>query len=139
MTTELLSFEWPIRVYYEDTDAGGVVFYANYLKFMERARTEWLRQMGIEQDLFLTQGIAFMVRRTEVDYRAPAVFNDELIVVSQIVQKKRASLIFQQTIQRKNEVSAIVTGQVTIACVDLERGKPIAIPKSIMEVLARVG
>ncbi|MEJ1469461.1 MAG: YbgC/FadM family acyl-CoA thioesterase, partial [Candidatus Sedimenticola sp. (ex Thyasira tokunagai)] len=77
----MMEFIWPVRVYYEDTDSGGVVYYANYLKFMERARTEWLRQLGFEQDELLEkEGILFAVRRVAVDYLRPARFNDELLV-----------------------------------------------------------
>ena len=81
----MTQFLWPIRVYYEDTDSGGVVYYANYLKFMERARTEWLRKHGFEQDkLIETDNILFAVRKAEVDFKLPARFNQSLQVASQI-------------------------------------------------------
>lgn len=139
MTNLVTEFNWPVRVYYEDTDAGGVVFYANYLKFMERARTEWLRSLGIEQDIFLEQGIAFVVRKVDVDYLSPARFNQELTVSCKLLQRKRASLSFQQKVQSACQNHTYATGAVTIACVDLNRGKPVAIPQPIMEVLTRVG
>ena len=139
MTTELSEFNWPVRIYYEDTDAGGVVYYANYLKFMERARTEWLRALGIEQDTYLDQGIGFVVRKVEVDYLSSARFNDELLVSCKLVQTKRASLVFQQSVSSSCQAKPFVTGQVTIACVDLNRSRPVAIPKPIVEVLTRVG
>ncbi len=96
----MMEFIWPVRVYYEDTDSGGVVYYANYLKFMERARTEWLRQLGFEQDELLEkEGILFAVRRVSVDYLRPARFNDELLVSASISKQGRASLTFQQEIR----------------------------------------
>ncbi len=86
-------FSLPVRVYYEDTDSGGVVYYANYLKFMERARTEWLRSLGFEQDaLREREGVIFAVRRAEIDYRKPAVFNDLLTVTADLSGSGRASL-----------------------------------------------
>lgn len=139
MTDESAEFSWPVRVYYEDTDAGGVVYYANYLKFMERARTEWLRSLGVEQDCWLKQNIAFVVRKAEVDYLSSACFNDELVVSCRLVQRKRASLVFQQTVSSPCVNTLFVSGQFTIACVDLGRSKPVAIPQPIMEVLTRVG
>ena len=91
----LTTFYWPVRVYYEDTDAGGVVFYANYLKFFERARTEMLRALGFEQDeLIANNGIIFAVRSIEVDYLRPALFNDQIIVSAEVVQAKKVSVSF---------------------------------------------
>ncbi len=84
--------EFPVRVYYEDTDAGGIVYNANYLKFMERARTEFLRAGGIEQDVLLGLGIAFVVSRTEIDFRAAARFNELLTVITQVTEVRRASM-----------------------------------------------
>ena len=92
-------FGWPVRVYYEDTDAGGVVYYANYLRFLERARTEWLRALGFEQDaLARDAGVIFAVRRVEVDYLKPARFNDALTVHARIAERGRASLVFAQEV-----------------------------------------
>ena len=89
-------FSWPIRVYWEDTDAGGVVYYATYLKFLERARTEWLRTLGVEQPALAEQdGVVFVVRRVEVDYLRPAMFNDSLTVVCRLVDTGRASLAME--------------------------------------------
>lgn len=139
MTTEISDFSWPVRVYYEDTDAGGVVYYANYLKFMERARTEWLRQLGIEQDGFLANGIAFVVRHIDINYHLPARFNAALEVSCNIIELRRASLTVAQTVSSSDQNQQFVSGQVTLACVDLTRNKPVAIPKTIMEVLTRVG
>jgi len=92
-------FYWPVRVYYEDTDNGGVVYYANYLKFMERARTEWLRSLGLEQDRLINeQGIIFAVRSVQVDYLKPALFNQLLSVSAEIIATGKASLTFKQEV-----------------------------------------
>jgi len=126
-------FLWPVRVYYEDTDSGGVVYYANYLKFMERARTEWLRSLGFEQDRLLEQqGIAFAVRRVAIDFRHPARFNDALLVKSRIKQRRRVSLTFEQLINRESDGVLLVGGDVQVACVDLKRFKPTSIPQQIL-------
>lgn len=130
-------FHFPVRVYYEDTDAGGVVYYANYLRFLERARTEWLRSLGIEQSTLLEKGLAFVVRHVELDYRASARLDDELDVICQIKQLKKASLIFHQKIVTSSS-TLLLDGDVRIACVDMNRQRPVAIPQSVMEVLARV-
>ena len=131
--TATTEFTWPLRVYYEDTDAGGVVYYANYLRFMERARTEWLRSLGFEQDRLLAeQGVLFAVRRAAVDFRRPARFNDSLLVSARIVQRKRASLTFQQQITKQLDGQLLCTGEVQIVCVDGTRFQPCAIPQSVL-------
>ncbi len=109
--TEIMEFLWPVRVYYEDTDSGGVVYYANYLKFMERARTEWLRSLGFEQDQLLEkEGVLFAVRRVEVDYRRPARFNDALTVSASIKSRGKASLTFQQEIRSEDDDRLLCAG-----------------------------
>ncbi|WMC09383.1 tol-pal system-associated acyl-CoA thioesterase [Oceanimonas pelagia] len=128
-------FCWPVRIYYEDTDAGGIVYNANYLKFMERARTEWLRHLGIEQDGLLAQGIAFVVRRVEMDLRRAARFNDALKVTVTVKMLKRASIVFEQEILDHAGLS-LVRGEVVIACVDITKMKPFAIPEPLMGVLS---
>ena len=120
-----------VRVYYEDTDAGGIVYYANYLKFLERARTEWLRDLGIEQCTLLEQSIGFVVKRVEMDNIAPAKFNDLLCIRSELVELKRASMIFKQTINNSND-NILVRAQIRVAYVDLSKMKPIAIPNFIV-------
>lgn len=134
-----MNFNWPVRVYYEDTDSGGVVFYANYLKFMERARTEFLRHLGFEQDqLIEQQNIIFAVRSVQLDYKSPARFNDELTVTANLIELKKASMLFEQKIYRKDQQDHILCqGEVRIACLRADSFKPCAIPESIMEV-ARV-
>ncbi|MFZ2449121.1 MAG: tol-pal system-associated acyl-CoA thioesterase [Methylovulum miyakonense] len=127
-------FLWPIRIYYEDTDAGGVVFYANYLKFFERARTERLRAMGYEQDELRNQeGILFVVRSVQVDYLSPARFNDLLQVSAEVTLIKNASLTFTQAVARGDEVLA--TGLIRIACLDANTLRPKVIPKYLLEQL----
>jgi acyl-CoA thioester hydrolase len=127
-------FLWPVRVYYEDTDSGGVVYYANYLKFMERARTEFLRVLGFEQDQLANQGIIFAVHRAEIDYISPARFNDALLVSAKIQQKKKVSLTFEQEVRKENgEVCS--RGIIKIVCLDPESFKPVAMPDNILKAI----
>ena len=125
------------RVYYEDTDAGGIVYYANYLKFFERARTEWLRELDIHQSNFLEQNIGFVVRRFEMDNFASAKLDDLLNVSSTIINLKRASILFEQKITNQ-EQQMLCTAKVHVACVNLSISKPCAIPVSILGALKRV-
>jgi acyl-CoA thioester hydrolase len=130
---------WPVRVYYEDTDSGGVVYYANYLKFMERARTERLRTMGFEQDkLRQEQGILFAVHSVQVEFRRPALFNDALEVSADIRSQRGASLTFFQEIRRSGEVDVLCSGSIRIACVDAQTFKPVPIPESVRSELTHV-
>lgn len=125
------TFHWPVRVYYEDTDAGGVVFYANYLKFFERARTEMLRHFGFEQDqLIVEQKIVFVVRSVQVDYLKPARFNESLDVSAEVVLAKKITLDFEQLVTRDGDV--LCKGNVRIACLDAETLKPKKIPESLL-------
>lgn len=125
-----------MRVYYEDTDSGGVVYYANYLRFMERARTEYLRSMGFEQDrLRQEQGILFTVHSLQVDFRSPARFNDALEVSAEISDARRASLLFSQSVRRRDESAILCAGTVRIACVDAASFKPVSIPQAIRSEL----
>jgi len=127
-------FSWPVRVYYEDTDAGGVVFYANHLKFFERARTEMLRAMGYEQDeLIANEGIIFVVRSVQVDYLSPARFNELLQVTAKLGQAKKTSFTFEQTITRDDEV--LCKGNIRIACLDVQTMRPKAIPETLFKTL----
>ena len=131
-----MAFHWPVRVYWEDTDAGGVVYYANYLKFMERARSEWLRALGFEQDALRDEGgVVFVVRRVAVDYLSPARFNDQIDVSVSLHEVGRASLSLRQTLSRGP--SQLVSAQVTLACVDAVRFKPVKIPVPILQALAQ--
>ncbi|MDJ0832214.1 MAG: tol-pal system-associated acyl-CoA thioesterase [Gammaproteobacteria bacterium] len=123
----------PCRVYFEDTDAGGVVYYANYLKFYERARTEFLRELGFEQDVLLQQNIVFVVRQVTVDYIQSAAFNAMLRVDTTIEQLKKASLVFQQQIVKLDSERETLVNKalVKVACVSADGFKPTAIPKDI--------
>ncbi|MBT8429484.1 MAG: tol-pal system-associated acyl-CoA thioesterase [Gammaproteobacteria bacterium] len=128
-------FEWPVRVYYEDTDTGGVVYYANYLKYLERARTEWLRHLGFGQDaLMRDSGILFAVRRVEIDYLLPARLDDELVVELEIGSAGKASLTFVQRIVRVPD-TVLSRATVKVACLDSDRFRPTAIPANIREKL----
>jgi acyl-CoA thioester hydrolase len=127
------TFDWPVRVYYEDTDAGGVVFYANYLRFMERGRTEWLRALGYEQDeLRAQEGILFTVRRVNIDYLSPAFFNDRLTVRSSLLNLGGASLEFAQGIVRETDGARCCQGTVKVACLDAETLRPRRIPAALI-------
>jgi acyl-CoA thioester hydrolase len=148
-------FSWLVRVYYEDTDNGGVVYYANYLKFMERARTEWLRARGVEQDqLAAQQGLIFAVRSAQLDYLKPGRFNQLLAVGVSVAEVGKASLSFDQTVRVANEnglsgnLNNLTTnlttegeesgmllcqGKIKIACLDASTLKPRAIPTLIRQ------
>lgn len=131
-------FAWPARVYYEDTDAGGVVYYANYLRYMERARTEWLRQTGFEQDqLRLEHQVLFAVRSVDIKYKAPARFNDELIVSIDSFNVRRASINMQQSVSKINSISSelITSAHVNIVCVSSVDFSPSVIPSFIVREL----
>jgi acyl-CoA thioester hydrolase len=127
-------FHWPVRVYYEDTDAGGVVFYANYLKFFERARTELLRSRGFEQDQMIAeQKLIFVVRSVQIDYLKPARFNESIDVTAEVILIKKVSLNFKQVITRGEDV--LCKGNVRIACLDAETLKPKTIPEDLLQQL----
>lgn len=135
-----LTFEWPIRVYYEDTDAGGIVYYANYLKFLERARTEWLRSLGIEQNTWLEHRIGFVVRQVQMDLIAPARFNDELTVTVVVERLGKASVVFSQQVLH-SDGRVFCEAQIKAACVNLgqsgEAVRAVPMPMEIFEVLKR--
>ncbi|UUO24836.1 tol-pal system-associated acyl-CoA thioesterase [Colwellia sp. M166] len=133
----LNSHQHTIRVYYEDTDAGGIVYYANYLKFFERARTEWLRALGINQSIFLEQNIGFVVTKVVMDNKASAKLDDLLTTTTTINQLKSASVVFSQQLVNQNELT-LCTVEIKVACVDLSVVKPCIIPKSILGALKRV-
>lgn len=134
-------FRWPVRVYYEDTDAGGVVYYANYLKFMERARTEWLRGLGFEQDSLASKaGILFAVRSVEIDFIRPARFNDLLEVGVRMRQRKRASITFEQEVVSSDRPEqTLCSAVIRVACVDAGHFRPCPIPDFVVKELVHVG
>lgn len=120
-------FTWTVRVYYEDTDAGGIVFYANYLKFFERARTEWLRATGVaQQDMRAEQGAIFVVKHTSVDYHAPARLDDVLKLTLGIEKLGRASVTFLQQAWRGETL--LTSAKVKVGCVDAASLRPRPLP-----------
>ena len=129
-------FAWPVRIYYEDTDAGGIVFYANYLKFFERARTEWLRACGVDQRRLVEEtGVLFVVRSTALEYRAPARLDDTVMITSRIGKLGRASVDFEQEAWRGETLLA--SGSIRVACVEGATMRPAAIPGSVHDALRR--
>jgi acyl-CoA thioester hydrolase len=122
-------FEWPIRVYYEDTDAGGVVYHASYLRFFERARTEYIREKGgVSQQSLLEQNIGFVVKNMTIDYVRAAVLDDLLTVQTHISERKKVSLTFcQELVNDAGQV--LCKAIVKVACIDNKKMKPISIPK----------
>jgi acyl-CoA thioester hydrolase len=136
MTTEQCSgeFIWPVRVYWEDTDAGGVVYYANYLKFMERARTEWLRALGVEQGPLKQQhGVLLVISSLEVNYRRPAHYGDVLQVRCRLSEVGKASMSFEQCLYRDHVGGELILeGRVKVACIDANRFKPKPLPAIIV-------
>ena len=134
---ERLVFTWTVRVYFEDTDSGGVVYHANYLKFMERARTEWLRSFGLNQKkLKQEENIMFVVRKIDIQYKIPARFNDLLKIQTNCIKANDYSFTLKQNIMRENQV--ISEGKVEIVCIGADIFKPVRIPKivkKLMEIL----
>jgi tol-pal system-associated acyl-CoA thioesterase len=126
-------FSLDLRVYIEDTDAGGIVYYVNYLKFMERARTELMRSLGFGKDFIFTHDLMFVVRDVAVKYLQPATLDDELVVTAIIEQLGGASMLMRQSVRRGEELLA--QGTVTIACVQRSGLKPKRMPKEMMSVL----
>lgn len=128
-------FLWPVRVYYEDTDSGGVVYHANYLKFMERARSEWLRSVGVEQDeLMARDDVIFAVRSAGLEFLRPGRFNDLLHVSARVVRRGRASLVFEHIITRADQgESPLCVGSIKIACLNAATLRPCPIPDYILE------
>ena len=131
-------FQWPLRVYWEDTDAGGIVFYANYLKFFERSRTEWLRSLGIaQQQLKDSTGGTFVVNETSVRYLRPCRLDDELLVTARMVEAGRASMtIAQQVLLKSGDATQLVCeGTIRIGWVNAATLQPARIPASILDRL----
>ena len=127
-------FRLPVRVYYEDTDAAGVVYYANYLKFMERARTEWLESLGFPLAAFEREhGVVFVVHRCEIDYLLPARLNDALDVSVEPVKLGAATLRARQDVRRGNDV--VTSALVTLACLDAKRWRPARMPSALAALL----
>lgn len=125
--------EFALRVYYEDTDLAGIVYYANYLRFIERARTEWVRGQGIDQTrLKEEEGLVFAVRRVEADYLAPARFDDDLIVRTSVEQMSGARIVLQQEVMRGTDL--LFSAQVTLVALTIE-GHPTRLPANIRRIV----
>jgi len=134
---ERVIFEWNVRVYFEDTDSGGVVYHANYLKFMEMARTEWLRSLGLNQiKLKKEDKVMFVVRKIDIQYRMPSRFNDELLLQTECFKITDYSIMLKQNILRDKQI--ITEGKVEIVCINSDLFKPVRIPKiakQLMEII----
>ena len=130
------NFSWPVRVYYEDTDAGGVVYYANYLKFFERARTEWLRSLGLNQDkLAQEEGLIFVVRRALLDFARPARLDDMLEVTVEPLKVARVYVDLAQEARCRTQVLA--RAEIRAACLNQRTFRPVAMPQSFRESIQR--
>ena len=129
-------FTLDCRVYFEDTDAGGIVYYVNYLKFMERARTERLRSLGFAQSQLAEEGLLFVVHSVSARYHAPAKLDDALQVSAQVIELNRASLRFSQQVRRVTDGLLLCEGQFLVACVRADNLKPRAIPEALRAAFA---
>jgi acyl-CoA thioester hydrolase len=129
------AFEWPIRVYYEDTDLQGVVYYANYFRYMERARTEWLRSLGVEQDRMLAEERRyFVVVDTFAEFLRPARFNEMLVATARLDEVTRATFRIEQNIYRESvDGELLCRGGIRAACVDADTQRPLRVPVSLFE------
>ena len=123
-----------LRVYYEDTDAAGIVYYANYFRFLERGRTELLRSLGHDQSALMQEGIAFAVRSASAEFLKPAKLDDLLTVETAIESLGKAQLVFCQRIRRNDEL--LLDAKIRIACIDPVRGKPIRVPRGLHQQLS---
>lgn len=128
--------KFPVRIYYEDTDAGGVVYHARYLHFFERARTEFLREKGFSQQLLLAQNLAFVVKKMEIDYKIPARLDDFLTVESEIIELKGARIVFQQRLLKGETCLSEAT--VVVASVDISKMRAVSVPDEIQQALQAV-
>ena len=126
-------FHLPIRVYIEDTDAGGIVYYVNYLKYMERARTEWMRSFGFGKAAVLGEDKLFVVHSANIQYLRPALLDDQLTVSAQMGKLARSYLVFEQTVERQGEI--LCRGEVKVACVERKSMTPVAIPPEIRDAI----
>lgn len=129
-------FSHGCRVYFEDTDAGGIVYYVNYLKFMERARTERLRSLGFAQSQLAEEGLLFVVHSVSARYLAPAKLDDQLLVSADVIELSRASLRFRQQVRRVADGVVLCEGQFLVACVRADNFKPRAIPEALRAAFA---
>lgn len=123
-----------VRVYYEDTDAAGIVYYANYLRFIERGRTEFLRSLGHDQNVLMREGVAFAVRSIEAEFLKPARLDDLLVIETSIASLGRAQLGFAQRVRRGHEL--LLDAKIRVACIDPARGRPIPMPRILHQQLS---
>jgi acyl-CoA thioester hydrolase len=129
-------FSWPVRVYWEDTDGGGIVYYANYLRFLERSRTEWLRSLGFSQQALAREpGVLFAVVNVSVQYRRPARLDDELIVTCEPRADGSVCISFAQRILRAVDGEPLVSAEVRVACVDARTFRPTKLPEPLCAAL----
>jgi acyl-CoA thioester hydrolase len=127
---------WSLRVYYAETDAGGVVYHASYLDYFERARTEWLRQIGINlQEMANQQQAMFVMKSAQVEYHLPAILDDELMVTTAVVKLGRASAVFVQEVRRGEQ--CLVSGRFRLGCVNMSTVRPCALPPTIFDAMLR--
>jgi acyl-CoA thioester hydrolase len=130
------TFVLPLRVYYEDTDTSGVVYHANYLRYFERGRTEWLRALGFSQAQLMQQlGVAFTVADLQVEFRAPARLDDALDLHTEVVSTRRASLVFEQRLQRTHSAALLTTARVRVGCVDSRSFRPAPLPPALQHAI----
>ena len=135
---ELFVYSFPVRVYFENTDAGGVVYHAEYLRFLERARTEWLRASGFGQnDLKAGEGVVFVVHAMDIRFNAPARLDDLLTATVVPVERRSASFIVAQSLKREPEARALVEARVRVACLDAAEFRPRPIPEHLLDVIAK--
>lgn len=130
-------FELPIRVYIEDTDAGGIVFHAKYLHYMERARTEWVRSCGVGLRAGLADNISYVVQRLDIHYAVAAKLDDELLVTAEPVAFGRVWMDFRQRVMRATDRKLLSDSNVRVACVALDTGRPRRLPENMQELLAK--
>ena len=128
-------FELPIRVYIEDTDAGGIVFHAKYLHYMERARTEWVRSRGVGLRAGLEGNISYVVQRMNIHYRTPAKLDDQLLVTAEPVASSRVWMSFRQQVLKAESRELLCEAEVRVACIALDTGKPRRLPENMLEIL----
>jgi acyl-CoA thioester hydrolase len=128
----------PIRIYYEDTDCGGVVYYANYLKYFERGRTEYIRGLGVSLSGYHDKGIVFVVRRAEVDYLAPCRYDDLLTLETRVAGSTRATITFEHSLWKEGDNTELVRGTVVLAPVG-GNGKPVGLPEGLKKALLKEG
>ncbi len=130
-----VGFELPIRVYIEDTDAGGIVFHAKYLHYMERARTEWVRSCGVSLRAGLSENVSYVVQKLSIHYAVPARLDDELVVTAEPVEHRRVWMTFRQRVLRASDRELMCDAEVRVACVALDTGKPRRLPENMMALL----